>query len=320
MIKSSKSIVVSKGSGDLVLKEYEIRALAEDEVLVEVHASSINPIDWKLYAVLRFFYRLLWFLPDLPQGRDLSGVILEVGEAVKNFKVGDQVFAMSRKMGAFGQYTIIDQRKLALKPEHLSHVEAASMPLAALTALQAFEQTHLKPGNSVLIIGGSGGVGVFAIQIAKQMGARVTTVCSTGNMELVKQLGAHQIIDYKHEDFHKLPRQFDVVFDVVGLETRGTCLNLIKPGGRFITTLGTHKDIFHNILSKILKRFSADAVSSSIIWTNSNGADLTKLADFTREGVLKPVIDKTFSLEEIKDAIEYSKLGRTRGKIAITIR
>ncbi len=320
MISSSRAIKVRKGDGELELKKRSIKEVKGRGILVEIHASSMNPHDWKFYGQFKKLYERTGMFPEMLLGHDLSGVVLAVGDKVKHFEVGDEVYAMSAKTGAFGEHLIIDERMAARKPEGLSHQKAASIPMAALTAWQAYLISKLKKGSEVLVIGGSGGVGIFAIQIAKAWGAEVTTVCSTANVDLVKELGADHVVDYKKEDFHDLDRKFDVVFDVIGGEDRDSCLPVLKEDGRFISTSTSAKKISEVLTTRVHKLFAKDTITSTTFLAMPIGRHLQSIARLVKSGELKPLVDKVFELENIEDAMEYSKLGRTKGKIVIAVK
>jgi len=316
----SKAIMVEAGSGELELKERQIAKVKGRNLLVEIHASSMNPHDWKFYGQFKKIYQRTSLLPEMLLGHDLSGVVLEVGEKVKHFKVGDEVFAMSAKTGAFGEHLIVDERMLAHKPKNLNHQEAASVPMAALTAWQAFLITKLKPKDKVLIIGGSGGVGIFAIQIAKALGAEVSAVCSTVNVDLVKSLGAGHVVDYKNADFHDLDVAFDIVFDVVGGESKETCKDIIKINGNFISTSTSGRKIAQVFTSRIHKFLIEDTVTATTFLAMPIGRHLQAISGKIEGGEIVTLLDKVFPLSETKEAMEYSKLGRTKGKIVIQVK
>lgn len=316
----SKAIMINTGNGELALKERTLAQVKGRGILIEIHASSMNPHDWKFYGQFKKLYQHTSIFPEMLLGHDLSGVVLAVGSKVKHFKVGDEVFAMSAKTGAFGEHLIIDERMAAHKPKNLSHQEAASVPMAALTAWQAFLITKLKPQDKVLVIGGSGGVGIFAIQIAKALGADVTTVCSTANVELVKQLGAQQVVDYKVSDFHKLNEKFDIIFDVIGGKSKESCQNIIKNSGHFISTSTSGQKMLGVFSSRLSKLVNENTVLSTTFLAMPVGRHLQKIASMIEAGEIKTLVDKVFPLEQIEQAMEYSKLGRTRGKIVIQVK
>ncbi len=316
----TQSIMVEAGSGHLVLKGREYPKVGRRQVLVEIHASSMNPHDWKFYSGFKNTYRNFPFLPDMMLGHDLSGVVIETGSKVKNFEVGDQVFAMSAKTGAFGEHLAIDERMLAHKPENLNHIEAATVPMAALTAWQAFILTKLEAGEQVLVIGGSGGVGIYAIQIARVLGAKVTAVCSTTNVELVKSLGADVVVDYTKEDYHQLQTHFDIVFDVIGGQSKASCADILKADGEFISTNTSLKNITEVFSSRLQRLLSKNTVNAQTFLAMPIGRHLAEIARMIEANQVKPLVDKVFELSDIESAISYSKQGRTKGKIALKVR
>jgi alcohol dehydrogenase len=316
----SQAMTVNSGDGALILKERVLSEVKGKGVLIEIHASSMNPHDWKFYGQFKKLYQKTSHFPDMLLGHDLSGVVLAVGGKVKNFEIGDEVFAMSAKTGAFGQHLIVDERMLAHKPHSLNHHEAASVPMAALTAWQAYLMTKLEKYQKVLVIGGSGGVGIFAIQIAKALGAEVTTVCSTANVALVKDLGADHIVDYKFEDFHDLDQEFDIVFDVIGGESKESCKNIIKIDGQFISTSTNAKKLIQVFTSRIHRFLIDDTVTATTFLAMPVGRHLATISKFIEEGKIKTLVDKVFPLQETEQAMEYSKLGRTKGKIVISVK
>ncbi|PCJ47062.1 MAG: zinc-binding alcohol dehydrogenase [Moraxellaceae bacterium] len=296
-----------------------------NNILIEVHATSMNPHDWKylhsgrkVYAKFSSLAKLTF--PKLMLGHDVSGVIVAVGEKVNRFSVGDQVFAMSAKTGAFAEYISIDQRMAAPKPAGLTHVEAATIPMASLTALQALRMAKIKAGDNVLVIGGSGGVGIFAIQIAKAKGAKVTAVCSGKNAELVKTLGADVVVDYTKTDFHECGDVFDIVFDTVGGETGASCKGVMVKGGNFVCTNPSRANAAEVVKTRSLALLTPDQVKAATLLAMPRGGDLREIGELVDAGKVKTVVDKTFELSQLQASMDYSKLGRTRGKIGITVK
>jgi len=288
-------------------------------ILVKIHATSMNPHDRKYYERIKRFYTRSLPIPPLALGHDLSGTIIEIGKGVKKFKRGDEVFAMSAKTGAFGEYISFDSRMAALKPSNLSHTEAATVPMAGLTALQAFKIAKLKTGDKVLIIGGSGGVGAFAIQIAKAKGAEVTAVCSTANIDFVKSLGADQVIDYKKEKFTDSGVEYEIIFDTIGGESIESCKAVLGKKGQFVNINPSGKSISEMITSRFTSLFSSNDRCSTTFLAMPVGNHLEEIKQLIESGDIKVVIDKTFTLDHIEESMQYSKLGRTKGKIAINV-
>jgi NADPH:quinone reductase-like Zn-dependent oxidoreductase len=310
----------------------EPKVATATDVRVRVHASSINPIDWKIRAgYQRGIVRI-----RLPAtlGLDVSGEVLEVGAAVTRFKAGDLVYGCPswRRDGAYAEQCVLDEGLLAHKPVSLSHLEAASLPLVGLTAWQCLlPRLAEKPGQRVLIQAGSGGVGTFAIQLAKHHGAWVAATCSAANAELVRALGADQAVDYKHEKWWEILPDLDVILDAIGGDERSRALRAVKKGGRIASissglpensarygpnlgALATGLGIAWFWLRGRLR--GVDAMTLIKVTRADQLAAIAKLAD-TR--VIKPVIDQAFPLDAIAEAHRYGETGRIRGKVVISV-
>jgi NADPH:quinone reductase-like Zn-dependent oxidoreductase len=249
-------------------------------------------------------------------GLDLSGEVVAIGDKVTRFKVGDLVYADSGTLpgGAYAEYAAVAEAAAAPKPTHMSHAEAAAVPVAGLTALQALRDLgHLQPGQHVLINGAAGGVGSFAIQIAKALGAEVTAVGSTKNFELLKALGANHLIDYSQQDFTQGAAQYDIVFDAVSKRSFGECKKVLKPKGIYIRTLPSPDVIVQGILTSLLPGQKA-----KLIFVQAKGSDLAYLKDLVEQGKLRSLIDRTYSLSEIAAAHAQSETERSAGKLVIT--
>jgi NADPH:quinone reductase-like Zn-dependent oxidoreductase len=252
-------------------------------------------------------------------GFDAAGVVEEVGSGVTRWRSGDEVYATIRRAGCYAEYVAADDSALARKPAKLSFEEAAAVPVAALTALQVFRDTAaLKHGHRVLINGASGGVGTFAVQVAVALGGRVTGVTSTRNLELVRQLGAERVIDYTRVDFASQDEMYDVVFDVVPNRSFGTCSRVLAPTGIYVTTVPGAGSIAWGFLTSCLGLVGYGKRCRWIV-AKPNGSDLEFLARWIEQGTLKPLIDRIYSFEEIRQAHEYSESGRARGKIVIRV-
>jgi alcohol dehydrogenase len=304
------------------------------DVLVEVHAASVNPIDYKIRnggqrGGIR--YKLPHVL-----GMDVSGVVIEVGSAVTRFKVGDEVYSSPThsRNGTYAEMVAIDERAVARKPSNLTHEEAASIPLVGLTAWESLViKADLKPGEKVLIQAGSGGVGTFAIQLAKAMGAHVITTCSGRNEELVRSLGADEVVDYTKQDFAEVLSELDVVVDALGQEAQHKALKVLRRGGRLAClnaglpiytakygpTLGLLRTGWGILSFKLKARFRY-GVSSWTILRQTDGALLDKITTYLEDGSIRPIIDKVFPLEQIAEAHKAIETGRTRGKIVIAVK
>jgi NADPH:quinone reductase-like Zn-dependent oxidoreductase len=324
------------GSNDNVLAvQVPDPQLRDDDVLVEIHAASINPLDakirdGKLKPILP--YRLPVIL-----GNDLAGLVVRVGPEVRRFKPGDQVYARpdQDRIGTFAELIAITQDDVALKPARLTMQQAASLPLVALTAWQALvERANLKPGQKVLIHAGSGGLGSVAIQLAKHLGASVATTTSTANVDWVKQLGADLVIDYRTSDFERIVRDYDVVFDPLGGDTLTKSFGVLKQGGKLISVSGPPDPEFakqaglNPILRQAIRLLSYPTrriakrhdVSYSYLWMKANGDQLTQIASLVDSGSIRPVIDRIFPFESTKEAMAYVDQGRAKGKVIVTMK
>ena len=314
-----KSVTV-KGWGlspVLAVTDYPAPTLrSAHDVRVAVHAASVNPKDWKLnYNLARGATPVFARRVSPLFGDDLAGVVIETGSAVRNFSVGDEVYGMDMRLrtASLAEETLIDQRRIALKPPALSFQQAASMPLAALTALQGLRKGKAASGKTVLIIGASGGVGTFAVQIAKIMGLHVTAVCSGRNRDLVTELGADAVIDYTQGDYRQSAGPFDLVFDVTSYESPLTCKALIADGGWFITTGGDARSMLVTPLYRVFGIHCDKVVVES--WRD----DLNTLSAMVDSGRLTPVIDSVFPLADSQGAYDRSRSGRCRGKVVIAV-
>ncbi|MCR9142820.1 MAG: NAD(P)-dependent alcohol dehydrogenase [bacterium] len=287
------------------------------QVLIEIHSTAVNPIDWKLRSgSMKRLYSLS--LPVIV-GFDVSGVVAAVGSEVRNFRVGDEVFARSNKKAgeASAEWIALDEDVVARKPAKLSHDEAAAVPLAGLTALQALRDlAGLKPGQRVLINGASGGVGMYAVQIARAMfDAEVVATCSAANVDFVKSLGAGDIIDYRAGDPLQTDEKYDCIFDVVMSLNFSRARKVLNPGGTIVAT-----SLSANLLYSLALGNLFSSRKARLILVKSNGSDLALLGDLADDGRLRSTIDSTYSLEEIQKAHERSESGRARGKIVIQVK
>lgn len=301
----------------LVVAEAKQPAPGPDDVLVKVHATSVNPKDWKLNTIVTALTPRVGTRRPFIIGDDLSGEVVAVGSHVEQFKSGDLVYGMDMnfRTAAVAEYARISSKRVALKPANLTHEEAAVVPLAGLTAYQALLLGEVGSGRRVLVIGASGGVGTFAVQIAKAMGAEVTGVCSGGNAELVRSLGADGLVDYTLGDYRVNIGTFDVVFDATSYETPQSCRALMTKRSRFITTMGTAKSLIGVAVAKL----TPWGPKASLVLVESHTRQLDELRVLFESGRVKPVIDSTFSLLDINAAYDRSRSGRSRGKIAITV-
>jgi NADPH:quinone reductase-like Zn-dependent oxidoreductase len=310
-----KAIVIEEygNKNQLEEKEVDLPEMKTDQVLVEMHATSINPIDWKLRE--GYLKDQLPFEFPIILGWDAAGVIKEVGTKVKNFKVGDSVFARpdTTRFGTYAEYSIVDEHLLAPLPKNLSFEEAASIPLTTLTAWQVlFDAADLQEGEHVLIHAGAGGVGTMAIQLAKMKGAYVTTTASDKNIEFVKSLGADVVINYKEQAFEKELKDVDVVFDTLGGEIQTKSYQVLKEGGRLVSIVQPPNE----------EEAKKHGVKPVFVWLQPNGSQLAEIGKLLEEGTIKPVIGETFPLTEkgLQQAHELSETHHARGKIVIKIK
>ncbi|MGB3642423.1 MAG: NAD(P)-dependent alcohol dehydrogenase [Rivularia sp. (in: cyanobacteria)] len=309
-----KAVVIHEyGSAD-VLKYEEVEApiIKADELLVKVHAAAVNPVDWKIRKGMLKIITGNKFPMIL--GFDLAGVVLEVGSQVTGFQVGDEIYgSLGVPGGAYAEIAAVPQKVAAAKSTNISFEEAAALPVAALTALQSLrDKANIQPSQSVLINGASGGVGIFAVQIAKALGAEVTGVCSGKNLDFVKSLGADSLIDYTTHDFTQISVKYDIVFDAVGKQTFDNCKKVLKPNGVYITTLPNLQNMVAIALTTIF-----GSQKAKFILAQPNTADLLYLNELIETGKLGVVIDCTYPLQELAAAHIYSESERAKGKIAI---
>lgn len=314
------------------MPEPEVR---DHDVLVRIHAAGVNPLDSKIRDG-EFKSILPYRLPLIP-GNDVAGVVTRVGAKARRFKPGDEVYARPDKgrIGAFAEFIAMNDADVAMKPTNLSMEEAASIPLVALTAWQALvEKAKLKKGQKVLIHAGSGGVGTFAIQLAKHIGATVATTTSSANVGLVKDLGADIVIDYKKQAFESILSDYDVVLNSLGSDTLEKSLEVLKPGGRLISISGPPDVAFAKengsnwLLQQIMRLLSFGIrrkarrrrVSYSFLFMRANGTQLGEMTPLLEAGVIRPVIDRVFPFEGTNDALAYIETGRSRGKVVVKVR
>ena len=317
------------GLANLKLAEIEKPVPADDQILVKVHAVSVNPYDWHFVEGTPYFMRALGVglrkPKDIRLGVDFAGTVEAVGKNVTQFKPGDEVFG--GRDGAFAEY--VCRRAVgavALKPAGLTFEQAASINIAGITALQGVrDKGKVQPGQKVLINGASGGVGTFAVQLARNFGAEVTGVCSTRNVELVQSLGANHVIDYTKEDFTKGDQHYDVILDNVANHSLSECRRVLTPNGIYVMIGGggVNEQGLVGALGKALKAALLSKFVSQkmgMMMADPSTKDLTLLADMMQSGKIKPVIDRTYkSLSEVPDAIRYLEEGHARGKVVINL-
>ena len=296
----------------------------DDEVLVKIQAASVNPLDWHYMRGSPYLMRLgtgLGAPDDTRMGVDFAGTVEAVGKDVTRFSPGDDVFG--GRTGAFSEYiTVREQRSVVSKPANITFEQAASVPIAGITALQALrDHGKVKPGQKVLINGASGGVGTFAVQIAKSFGAQVTGVCSTRNVEMVRSLGADHVIDYKKENYVDSGEHYDIIIDMVGNNSLSANRRVLTPEGIFVMVGGPKGNWLAPLMGPIKAMLYSPFVDQEfgMMLAEFSQDDLTILADLMESGQVTPVIDRRYSLPEVADAIRYSEEGHARGKIIIDL-
>lgn len=308
--------------------------LREDDVLVQVRAAGVNLLDSKIRSG-EFKLILPYELP-LILGHDVAGVVVRVGSRVRRFEPGDEVYARPAdgRIGAFAEFIAIKEDDLAVKPKSLTMEEAASIPLVGLTAWQALiERANLRKGQKVLIHAGSGGVGTFAIQLAKHLGATVAVTTSTANVDLVRSLGADVVIDYKKEDFSHVLRDYDVVLNSLDKVTLEKSLRVLKPGGQLVSISGPPDAAFARSLGAswvlrmimgvlsygIAARAKRRQAQYSFLFMRADGNQLTEITSLIDDGVIRPVVDRVFPFASTREAMAYVEAGRAKGKVVVSL-
>ncbi len=314
------------GTPDVLrIEDVEKPAPKDNEVLVKIHAVSLNAYDWHFLSADIFMMRLMgvgMFKPKNTRlGADLSGRVEAVGKNVTRFKPGDEVYGDAARCGngAFAEYKCMTENLLALKPVKLSFEEAAAVPMAGITALQGLrDEGKIKAGQKVLIQGASGGVGTYAVQIAKWFGAEVTAVCSSRNIEQARKLGADHVIDYTKENFTESGKRYDLIFAANGHHPLSAYKRALAPGGIYVMAGGTAKQIFSAmLLGPLMSIFGSKKMGG--VTANTTPEDLTLMKELIESGKITPVIDKRFSFDQAADAFRYLGEGHARGKVVITI-
>jgi NADPH:quinone reductase-like Zn-dependent oxidoreductase len=306
-----------------------------DEILVQVHAAGLNPIDTMIPKGT--FKPFLRFQLPATLGSDLAGVVVEVGSRVTCSKPGDAVFASIFDLGtgALAEFAVVPESAAALKPDNLDFVQAASIPMVGLTSWQALkERARLNPGQKVFIPAGSGGIGTFAIQLAKYLGATVATTTSTGNVDLVRSLGADEVIDYKRQDFQDVLHDYDVVLGTIRGDAIQKSLSILKPKSTVVSLIGPPDAAFararrmnfvmvflFGLLSrKIIRRAKKLGVEYSFLFVHPDGGQLAAIGELLKAGNIRPVIDKTFPFDQAKEALAYLEKGRAKGKVVVQMK
>jgi NADPH:quinone reductase-like Zn-dependent oxidoreductase len=294
-----------------------------DEVLIKVHAASVNPLDWHFMRGTPSFFRLVSGVrrPKIKGlGVDVAGRVEAVGRRVVRFHEGDAVFGAAR--GAFAEYACARESALAIKPESVSFAQAAAVPIAGLTGLQALrDKASLQPGQKVLINGASGGVGTLAVQIAKSLGAQVTGVCSTRNVELVRSLGADCVIDYTQQDFTQAGQRYDLLLDCIGNHPLSACRRVLTPQGTYVMIGGgaPNDAMTPALLRMMTMLLTATLVRQKImiLMARQNAQDLATIATLLESGKVKPVIDRRYPLSQVAEAVRYVEGGHAQGKVVV---
>jgi NADPH:quinone reductase-like Zn-dependent oxidoreductase len=324
-----------KKNGTLRLGDMPEPPMGDDDVLIAVHAAGLNLLDSKIRD--GEFKLILPYRPPFILGHDVAGTVVRVGSKVRQFKTGDEIYARPRdgRVGTFAEFISINEADLALKPKNLSTEEAASIPLVSLTAWQVLvEKANLRKGQKILIHAGSGGVGTFAIQLAKHLGATVATTTSAANVELVKNLGADVVIDYKKEDFSKILSGYDVVLNSLDKETLEKSLKVLKPGGTLISISGPPdvafakeicaswflRQIMRLLSFGIEKKAKRHHINYSFLFMRANGEQLRQITSLIEAGIIRPVIDRVFPFEATNEALAYIETGRSRGKVVAKVK
>lgn len=302
------------GSPDVLnMEEIEKPNPAGHEVLIKVRAAALNPIDWHFLRgapwPVRFMTGL--FAPKSNVlGMDMAGQVEAVGQSVTRFQPGDEVFGS--RLGGFAEYACVPETHVVAKPPGLSYEEAAAVPIAAITALQGLrDRGQIQPDQQVLIYGASGGVGTFAVQLARHFGAEVTAVCSTGNVDMVREIGAHHVVDYTVKDFTDSEQRYDLIFDVVGKRSFADCVRVLTPDGVFVAMNPSPGGF---IRSKVTTQRMVLMGMAKI-----TEADLQFLKELLEAGHLVPVIDRSYPFAELPDALRYLETERARGKVVVTL-
>jgi NADPH:quinone reductase-like Zn-dependent oxidoreductase len=306
-----------------------------DEILVQVHAAGLNPIDYMIPKGM--FKSILRFQLPATLGSDLAGIVIETGSRVPRFKPGDAVFASTFDLGtgALAEFALVPESAAAFKPPNLDFVQAASIPMVGLTSWQALkERAHLKPGQKVFIPAGSGGIGTFAIQLAKYLGAKVGTTTSTGNVDLVRSLGADEVVDYKKQEFEDVLRDYDAVLGTVRGNALEKSLRILKPKSTVVSLIGPPDAAFARargmnffmvflfaLLSrKIVRHARKRGIAYSFLFAHPDGGQLAEIGELLRGGRIRPVIDKVFPFEQAKEALAYLEKGRAKGKVVVQMK
>jgi NADPH:quinone reductase-like Zn-dependent oxidoreductase len=321
-------------SNNLEFADIPKPSIKPDEILVQVHAVGLNPID---NMIAKGMSKPLIKL-ELPatMGSDLSGIVVAVGSLVTRFKMGDSVFAsiFDLGIGSLAEFAVVPESAAAIKPANLDFVQAAAMPMVGLTSWQALKvRANLKPGQKVFIPAGAGGIGTFAIQLAKHLGAKVGTTTSTGNVDLVKRLGADEVVDYKQQEFETVLKGYDVVLGTIKGDSIEKSLQILNPNSRIVSLVGPPdaafarargmnffmKFVFGLISGKIIRKAKSVDASYSFMFVHPDGGQLVEIGKLLEAGHIVPVIDKVFPFDQTKEALAYLEEGRSKGKVVVKV-
>ncbi|MGH8492247.1 MAG: NADP-dependent oxidoreductase [Moraxellaceae bacterium] len=322
-------------SPDIGFSEVPRPSPKPDELLVEVHAVGLNPIDNMIPTGI--FKPVIKLQLPATMGSDLAGVVMEVGSRVTKFKPGDAVFATLFDLGtgSLAEFAVVPEHVAALMPDNLDYVQAASVPMVGLTAWQALkERAKVQPGQKIFIPAGAGGIGTFAIQLAKHFGLKVGTTTSTGNVQLVSSLGADEVVDYKKQEFDKVLSDYDVVLATLRGDDIERSVNILKPGSTIVSLIGPLDAafarsrrlnfvltmVFSLMSRKIMRLAKKRNVSYSFLFVRPDGAQLSEIATLLKSERVRPVIDKVFPFEQAKEALAYLAQGRAKGKVVVQLK
>jgi NADPH:quinone reductase-like Zn-dependent oxidoreductase len=331
-----KALVLKRygGAGSLALSDISRPMVKPDEILVQVHAAGLNPIDNMIPKGM--FKPIIKLKLPAVMGSDLAGVVVEVGSRVSRFKTGDEVFAsvFDLGVGSLAEFVAVPESAAAHKPANLDFVQAASIPMVGLTSWQALkERIKLRPGQKVFIPAGSGGIGTFAIQLARHFGARVGTTTSTGNVELVRSLGADEVVDYKKDAFETVLKDYDAVLGTVRGDGLEKAVGILTPNGALVSLVGPPDAAFarargmnalmkfvFGLLSRKMRRLAGRrAASYSFLFVRPDGRQLAEIGELLESSRLRPVIDKVFPFAQVKEGLAYLEQGRARGKVVVQV-
>jgi NADPH:quinone reductase-like Zn-dependent oxidoreductase len=324
-----------KKNGALRFGDVPEPELRDEDVMVQIHTTGVNPLDSKIRD--GEFKLILPYRPPFILGHDVAGIVVRVGSKVRQFKPGDEIYARPRdgRIGSFAEFIAINEADVAIKPKNLTMEEAASIPLVGLTAWQALvEKANLQRGQKVFIQAGSGGVGTFAIQLAKHIGATVATTVSSANIDLVKSLGADIVVDYKKDDFEKVLQGYDVVLNTQDSKTLEKSLRVLKPGGKLVSISGPPdpdfakeqelswflKLVMRLLSSGTRRKAKSHGASYSFLFMRANGEQLSKITALIESGIIRSVMDRVFPFEKTQEAMAYVETGRAKGKVVIRVK